>query len=173
MERLSPVVLESPLGRATRLFTQVVCKANLPEVNRVISEAVRSWGMSPRVHRLALPSFVYGEEDLRHMQLVMTGDDSGAVGIAAWEEEAGLTRMNRPLNLLLHGLYVSPQWQRHGVGSNLLRVAIRHARGLGFRGITLTAWRDAEPFFSAKGFHPGATNQSASHSYPKRMSIAL
>jgi GNAT superfamily N-acetyltransferase len=173
MEKRPPTVLQSPRGCATRLVTQVVCEANLPEVNRVISEALHSWGMSPRVYRLTLPSFLYSEEDVRHMQLVMTGDDSGALGIAAWEEEVGSALMDRPLDILLHGLYVSPQWQRHGIGSNLLRVAMRRARHLGFRGITLTAWRDAEPFFIAKGFHPVDINQSTSHTYPKRLSIAL
>jgi len=57
--------------------------------------------------------------------------------------------------LELHGLYVSPDWTRHGVGTTLVEGAVTLARGLGFECLwcnVVEANRGAVRFFHAAGF---------------------
>ncbi len=57
--------------------------------------------------------------------------------------------------LELHGLYVSPDWTRHGVGTTLVRGALTLAWGLGFESLwcgVVEANRGAVRFLHAAGF---------------------
>ena len=69
--------------------------------------------------------------------------------------------------LLLHGLYVDPDQQRHGTGSLLLSAAIIAAREQGYDGLLVKAQVDAEGFFRAKGLRRLAI-EDETRDYPNR-----
>ena len=79
--------------------------------------------------------------------------------LAIWESNpVGFAHL-RPgaasLALELHGLYVLPDWTRHGVGTVLVESAVTLARGLGFESLwcgVVEANRGAVRFFHAADF---------------------
>jgi GNAT superfamily N-acetyltransferase len=96
---------------------------DLDELNRVVEQAVMSWRLPDRVKRLALPSYRYSEFDMRHMEiLVAVGPDKSLVGLAAWELSDKQKAFDDKTAILLHGIFVLPKHQRHGIGSHLLRM---------------------------------------------------
>ena len=165
------------LTAGSKLSTPILmckaCTADLAQINLIVARALNSWNLSPRVQRLALPSLLYDEVDLQHMQFLLAHADDDAVGVAAWEETAGRGAPDNSQTILLHGLYVMPEWQGRHVGSSLL-IAVEHqARDLGCDGITVAAWRQAEPFFRASKFLPDGPQPSTGELYPKRMRKCL
>ena len=57
-------------------------------------------------------------------------------------------------------LYILPDYQRFGLGARLVDVGIRKARSLGFSGIWLSAWEDADwavNFYRKVGFRQVGT----------------
>ena len=132
-----------------------VSQPDLDTINDVVAEATASWGLADRVRRLALPSLYYTESDLEQMTVVLLDQpDARGVGLATWEK-AGDGELSPGLRaVLLHGLYVKPEWQRLGLGTNLLEFAENWARARGQDAIALRAWRQSEPFFTARGFRP-------------------
>ena len=79
--------------------------------------------------------------------------------LAIWESNSVGFAHLRPgpvsLALELYGLYVSPDWTRHGVGTTLVRGALTLARGVGFDSLwcsVVEANRGAVRFFHAAGF---------------------
>ena len=142
--------------------------ADLDAINVVIERAVMTWQLPERVKRLALPTYRYQPHDLEHLKIVVAeNSEHGVVGVAAWEPAnprdlpAGLT------GLLLHGLYVDPDCQRHGIGRQLLAAAVAAAREQGYIGVLIKAQTDAEPFFLAQGLHRLEQIDSA-RDYPHR-----
>jgi ribosomal protein S18 acetylase RimI-like enzyme len=79
--------------------------------------------------------------------------------LAIWESNPVGFAQLRPgaayAALELHGLYVSPDWTRHGVGTTLVRAALTLARSLGFESLwcgVLEENRGAVRFLHAAGF---------------------
>lgn len=129
-------------------------------INWVVEQAIRSWKVADRVRRLALPSLRYSESDLRDMTFVLLDDDKGeAVATAAWEKSETSGSANESRNVLLHGLYVLPRWQRRGLGSSLLEFVVLWAAINGIDSVNVRAWREAQPFFRRHGFQPLNTQQ--------------
>lgn len=126
--------------------------ADLPALNAVIEHAVMRWNLPERVKRLALPAYRYNLHDLDALQLWLAEDDSGVVGVAAWEAADARDVAPGQHGLLLHGLYVAPDRQGQGVGKQLLASAVNAARVHGFDGIVVKAQADARGFFEAQGF---------------------
>lgn len=126
--------------------------ADLDAVNRIVKDAVSTWQLPERVKRLAMPTYLYTEHDLHHLQIVVVEDSAATMlGVATWEQAAERDCPPGQRGLLLHGLYVDPDQQGHGTGSFLLSFAFDAAREQGYDELLLKAQADAEGFFSAKG----------------------
>ena len=155
-----PVNVHTALRPATR--------ADLDAANGIIERAVNTWNLPERVKRLAMPSYLYSEHDLRHLHLVLAElDPYGVIGVAAWEPAAARDCPSGRRGLLLHGLYVDPQRQRRGAGSLLLSAAAAAARESGYDGVLVKAQADAEGFFRAQGLR-ALTVEDAERDYPHR-----
>jgi predicted N-acetyltransferase YhbS len=126
--------------------------ADLAAINTVIERAVMTWQLPERVKRLAMPSYRYNPHDLEHLKLVVAENgEHGVIGIAAWEPANARDLPAGQTGLLLHGLYVDPDHQRHGIGRQLLAAAVDSARDQSYGGVLIKAQVDAEPFFLAQG----------------------
>lgn len=151
-----------------RVTPRVRTDSELNAVNKVVDEALGSWGLPERVRRLALPSLLYDHSDLEHMSVVLAEGPDGGVAVAAWESDTSRDAPYGLRSVLLHGLYVTPIWQRRGLGTNLLDFAGHWILGRGFDGITVKAWRESQTFFRRRGFNP-LTSFGTAESYPQRM----
>ena len=126
--------------------------ADLGVVNAVIERAVMTWKLPERVKRLAMPNYFYTGHDLKYQQVVVAENSAnGVVGVAAWEPAAKRDCPQGHRGLLLHGIYVSPDQQRHGIGARLLSVVSMAARAQGCDGVLVKAQADAEGFFASQG----------------------
>lgn len=142
---------------------------DLPAVNQVIEAAVMTWQLPERVKRLSLPSYRYDALDLDHLETVVAVTHSGRiVGVAAWEEAEPQDCPAGKTALLLHGLYVSPEEQRGGIGSRLLAAAEEAARIAGTDGLLVKAQNDAVAFFLAHGLERFPALDPARH-YANRL----
>jgi len=143
----------------------------LDTVNEVVAASIGSWELPARVRRLALPSLLYNEADLKQMSVVMLEQAEGGVAVAAWETAADRDAVTDLRPILLHGLYVVPKTQNQGLGTALLELASHWALVRGFDGITARVWRESETFFRNRGFDQ-LTRPDAG-SYPLQMWRAL
>ena len=125
-------------------------EGDLDAINQVVEAAVMTWQLPERVKRLAMPSYRYNEHDLEHYEIVVVETGSEIVGAAAWDTEPHLGPAGEKA-LLLHGIYVYPEQQHQGIGTQLLSAAEEAARAREFDGILVKAQKDAEGFFMAKG----------------------
>jgi GNAT superfamily N-acetyltransferase len=141
---------------------------DLGELNRVVERAVMSWRLPDRVKRLALPTYLYNEHDMQHMEILVAVDpEKSLIGLAAWELFDYKDDPQQRSSILLHGIYVLPEHQRHGIGSHLLGMVEQTARAAGNSGILVKAQSDAVGFFRAKGYSQLATDDQAKD-YPNR-----
>ena len=128
--------------------------ADLEGLNAVIARAVMGWDLPERVKRLSMPLYRYDVLDLEHLDMVVAEHDGRIIGVATWEEAHSRdVPAGRPA-LSLHGLYVDPEWQRHGVGRALLAAVRAAAADRGVAGILVKAQVDARGFFAAAGLEP-------------------
>jgi GNAT superfamily N-acetyltransferase len=141
---------------------------DLAAVNAVIERAVMTWKLPERVKRLAMSTYLYNAHDLEHLHLVLAEDHAAAtVGVAAWEPAAARDCPPGRRGLLLHGLYVDPERQRHGVGVGLLSAAAASAREQGYDGLLAKAQAEAEDFFRRRGLRQLEV-EDAGRDYPHR-----
>ena len=161
-----------PDPEATRGGLRAATALDLDEVNGVVEAAVESWGLPERVRRLALPSLRYTREDLRHMTVILTDAAHGsAVGMVAWEPIR--SRCDAAArSLFLHGIYVTPQWQRRQIGTALLEYVTHAAHALDADAVVLKAWRESAPFFAARGFLPVAGDGDGD-TFPRTMRMSV
>ena len=111
-------------GIPQQLALRPAVDADLGAVNAVVERAVMTWKLPERVKRLAMPSYFYTAYDLKYQQIVVAEDSaSGVVGVAAWESAVARDCPQGRRGLQLHGLYVRPDQQRHGIGARLLSAA--------------------------------------------------
>ena len=142
--------------------------ADLDPVNRIIERAVMTWDLPERVKRLSLPVYRYDAADLDVLALVVAEDADGAIaGLAAWAPAAAQETPGGRPGLLLHGLYVDPDRQGHGVGGRLLAAAEGAASDQGLQGVLVKAQPGAEDFFVGRGFRELAVRDPA-RDYPHR-----
>jgi L-amino acid N-acyltransferase YncA len=136
----------------TAIWLRPAMPADLAAINAVVERAVMTWNLPERVKRLTLPSYRYQPHDLDHLHVVVAeAADRALLGVAAWEPASPRDLPAGQTGLLLHGLYVDPDWQRGGVGSQLLDAAMSAAREQGFDGLLVKAQPDAADFFLARG----------------------
>ena len=78
--------------------------------------------------------------------------DDSVVGVAAWEAADADDTPNGCRGLLLHGLYVHPDYQHRGIGSALLQQAMEAADSTEYDGLLVKAQAQAADYFAAQGF---------------------
>lgn len=142
---------------------------DLPAINTVIETAVMGWSLPERVKRLALPSYRYDAHDLSHLQLWVAEIRGVIVGIAALDTPEA-RELPGDSGLLLHGLYVHPDYQRRGIGTRLLETADQQVQARQLDGLLVRAQRDAGDFFIHQGLQPLDTDnhdQDYQHRYWK------
>lgn len=146
--------------------------ADLPAVNAVIEAAVMGWQLPERVKRLSLSSYRYDQVDMQHLTLMIAEQGAAIIAVAAWEAaDADDTPQQQP-GLLLHGLYVHPDFQQQGIGQQLLQLAGKVARAEGYAGLLVKAQADAETFFMANGLQKLPVADPARH-YENRYWLPL
>ena len=123
---------------------------DLDAINRIIEAAVMSWQLPERVKRLALPIYRYNEMDLKYYSLVVAEDNNKVLAVAAWDTDIHQGKDDSRC-LLLHGIYVQPEYQRHGIGSRLFREVENAVRGTKLDGVLVKAQNDAVDFFLCQG----------------------
>jgi N-acetylglutamate synthase-like GNAT family acetyltransferase len=143
--------------------------ADLDAINQVITAAVMTWQLPERVKRLSLPSYHYTTMDQAHLDIVVAEDSArNIVGVAAWEPAQPNDIPEDQTALLLHGIYVWPTQQHHGLGTLLFNAAAQAARQHGYTSLLVKAQTDAIPFFAALGMQPLLV-KNATRDYPNRM----
>lgn len=143
--------------------------SDLDTINAIVTQAMLSWDLPARVHRLALPSLIYSALDREHMHVAIVDEiDGSGAGIAAWEEADQHDVPEGARAVLLHGLYVLPTRHRQGTGTSLLELVEDWAVRCDFNAIVLRAWRESELFFRARGFS-SLNKEMAAQRYPMRM----
>lgn len=146
-------------------------KANLSDlaaINKVIDAAIMSWDLPERVKRLALPGYHYDAHDLDTLELMVSENGQQQItGVAGWEKADQRESTPGENNLLLHGIYVSPEHQRQGTGTKLFLATEQAAFEQGFDGLLVKAQSSAADFFLAKGMRPLAMDNE-NRDYPHR-----
>jgi predicted N-acetyltransferase YhbS len=127
-----------------------------------------TWDIPERVKRLSLSSYRYTDIDFNHLDMVVAEDaQQNIVGIAAWEPASAKDLPKDKTALLLHGIYVDPAMQRHGVGQQLFRAAEKAAQKQAYDGLLVKAQQDATGFFLAQGMRQLAIDD-AERNYANR-----
>lgn len=120
---------------------------DLDTINAVIEDAVMNWNLPERIKRLALPSYRYTNIDYEHLEILVAETvDTGIVGVAACEI-AEPDEVPGQCALLLHGLYVQPNAQHQGIGSQLFKAMEALVRKHKCDGLLVKAQTDAVKFF--------------------------
>lgn len=160
--------MNSKENHSSQINLRAAKKSDLAVINRIIERSVKTWKLPERVIRLAMPTYLYTEYDLLHLQMVLAVDRAaGVMGVAAWEEAATRDCPQGQRGMLLHGLYVDPEQQHRGAGIRLLSAAAVSAREHSLDGLLVKAQADAESFFRAQGLQQLAV-VDANRDYPNR-----
>lgn len=126
-------------------------KQDLDAINLVIETAVMNWQLPDRIKRLALPSYRYTPIDYEHLDiLVAETAEQDIVGVAGCEM-AGPDEVPGKQALLLHGLYVKPEFQHQGIGSQLFKGIEALVAKHQCDGLLVKAQTDAVGFFESRG----------------------
>ncbi len=126
---------------------------DLPAINSIIELCVMGWNLPDRVKRLSLDSYRYRPDDLDHLDIFIAETPEGVIsGIAALEPASQRDLPAGKHGLLLHGLYVAPEKQRHGIGAALLGKAMEKVAAEKADGLLVKAQADASSYFAAQGF---------------------
>lgn len=124
---------------------------DLDAINRVIEAAIMRWDLPERVKRLSIPSYFYNEQDLQHLEIVVANQDNSIIAVASWEPAENKDTPCNQTGLLLHGLYVHPDYQNIGIGKKLLNAAENATRNKGLNGLLVKAQADAVAYFIKQG----------------------
>jgi N-acetylglutamate synthase-like GNAT family acetyltransferase len=134
-------------------------KGDLPQVNQIIEKAIKTWQLPERVKRLALPSYLYNELDLLHFYVFVVESNGSIVGVGAVDRDPVELEGSGSV-MLLHGIYVDPDYQRAGIGSQLLKYAESSCREHRVDGLLVKVQKGAENFFQAMGLKRLAVKNS-------------
>ena len=142
----------------------------LPLANKVIASAIATWPISERLKSNVQPILFYDALDLTDMQIIMSLHNGEATGVAPWTGKPWLDDPDGQGSGLLHGLYVSQDWQRYGIGTLMQLAVATSVMAAGGHGIHVRAERFAAPYFARSGYRRLAETEliSATGSYEHR-----
>ena len=134
------------------IFLRKAKLSDLAEINKIIAHAIMTWDLPERVKRLSLPSYHYSSNDLDTLELIVAENSQQEItGVATWENAEPRDIPTGKSALLLHGIYVDPQYHRQGIGHELFKAAEQAALEKGLDGLLVKAQSDATGFFKAQG----------------------
>lgn len=134
-----------------KVSLRAATRDDLQDINVVIEAAIMNWDLPERTKRLALPVYRYTPIDYEHLEIIVAeSDDKGVVGVAACEF-ADAAELPGKSALLLHGLYVRPDVQHEGIGSQLFEAVEALIPEHGCDGLLVKAQTDAVGFFETQG----------------------
>lgn len=141
--------------------------ADLAAINDIIDAAVMGWSLPERVKRLALPTYRYTPHDLETLELVIAENtERQVIGIAAWGPVGPVDAIEGYSALLLHGIYVKPDQQHQGIGTQLLDAAEQAAIEKECSGLMVKAQASAAGFFLSQGMQPlEVVNEKRDYAY--------
>lgn len=105
-------------GDAT-MYCRYAKKGDLAGINQVITDAVMVWTIAERAKRLIIPVLCYSEDDFGYYKTLVWINHQQIIGIAVWDSDRPI-ETEKGYALLLHGLYVSPDFQGRGIGKALM-----------------------------------------------------
>ena len=126
---------------------------DIDAINRVIALAIAQWSLPERVKRLTLPSYLYTELDLDHLEII-AAEISGSktiVGLATLEPASSNLLPEHETGLLLHGLYVEPAYQHQQIGRKLIDRCLQTVANRRLGGLLVKAQPEAAAFFHKLG----------------------
>lgn len=136
-------------------------KNDLDNINSLIASAVMDWDLPERVKRLSTPSYFYKQLDLAHMQVMVAENHKQLlVGVAAWEDAKPQDLPKGKSGLLLHGIFVAPEYQHKGIGRKLFAYAEQAAKQQNYSGLLVKAQNDATDFFLTQGMNKLSVSDS-------------
>lgn len=142
---------------------------DLDQINAVIARAIDTWPVSARIRRASVPLYRYHATDFQYLDMIVAVDADGRiVGVAAWEPAERQDLPGKQNGLLLHGIYVDPDWHHRGIGSRLLDRAVDAARQQHYDGVLVKAQAQAITFFRARGLRTIPVADAA-RDYPHRL----
>lgn len=143
-------------------------RSDLDAINRVVEAAVMTWDLPERVKRLSLSSYRYTGLDFDHGSFwVAENEQRRIVGVAVCESADKRDAPAGKSAMLLHGLYVQPDYHRQGIGKALLQAVVQFAQKQGMDGLLVKAQAEAAGFFEAQGMQKLAVEDSG-RDYAKR-----
>ena len=108
------------------------------------------WDLPERVKQLSVSSYYYQEYDFEHFHIQVAETGNEIVGVVAWEMQPIILQGDKKA-LLLHGLFVHPDFHKQGIGTEMFNLAVKTARELKCDGVLVRAQKDAEDFFHRMG----------------------
>ena len=149
----TPVGRTDPARTGDAISLRDATPSDLNSINHLIAAAIATWRLSDRVKRISLPLYRYREDDLEEMQIVIAhcGDDK-ILGVGAVEPAYASDLFDGLPTSLLHGIYVTPNLHRNGIGTSLSEKIETLARSCGARVLLVKARPEAISFFGARGF---------------------
>lgn len=155
---------------------KLVNDADLDEINELITAGVMKWPVADRVKRLTLPLYLYNADEVKNMLLIAARVEGKLVGIAALEDmdTRSLPKRCRTKDtaMLLHGLYVHPDFQHHGLGTLLCEKSAEVTRQRERCGMMVKAQAHAIDFFKRVGME-ALEVRNISRDYPHRFWLPL
>jgi GNAT superfamily N-acetyltransferase len=148
-------------GEDIAIEAEMPVEGGLAAVNALIERAIEGWDLSPRVKRAAAESYRYDAHDAAEGQFLRAFDADGALSGVAVLLAPDPRDADPAEARLLHGLFVAPERQGHGVGARLLEAAGAAARDGGATRLIVRAQRGARDYFRDRGFQ-----QMADAAYP-------
>ncbi len=133
------------------LTTRAATPDDLDTVNAIIERAIMRWSLPDRVKRLSLPLYKYGAIDLEFLTMEVVEHEGRIIAVAAWEPTGAGQLPEGKQGLLLHSLFVDPEAQGCGAGTQLLQRCAQAARERQLDGVLVRAQPDAVGFFQRQG----------------------
>ncbi|MFT5099867.1 MAG: N-acetylglutamate synthase-like GNAT family acetyltransferase [Planctomycetaceae bacterium] len=122
--------------------------SDLDGINKLIELAVMNWPMPTRLKRRAVAVLQYDAVDLAHFTVFVCIRNDEILGVAA------LDLHHSPEQGLLHGLFVLPIIQGHGIGKQLMQMAFDLAAEDHLVSVLIKAESVAAPYFHRLGLEP-------------------
>lgn len=148
------------------LDIETVTTDELGTVNAIIAAAVLGWPMAARLKRVAVGVLSYDTLDLREMEMLLARVGGSPAGVAAWDPATVLHGRDGWSGVLLHGLYVHPEWQGNGVGTALQHAVADQATDLGFDALVVKSERVSVGYFERCGYETLAADALCGIEYP-------